>query len=125
MPGLRRVRGQCLHRCLGLEPELRPHQPLHGDRDKSHTLVAAVDESEDPVTPVPIRRGDVTVHHERVIHGSGGNRSPGWRRAYVVAFRARSAVEEERRRGFTHSHNDAIDVLNQVGVEGESREDAS
>jgi ectoine hydroxylase-related dioxygenase (phytanoyl-CoA dioxygenase family) len=103
------------------EPALRAHRPLHGDRDRSHALVADVDERRDELRPVPIRRGDVTVHHERVIHGSRGNRTGGWRRAYVVAFRARSAVEEERRRGFTHSHNDARSVLDQVGIEGESR----
>lgn len=105
------------------EPQLRAHRPLHGDRDRSHTLVADVDEEQDELRPVPIRRGDVTVHHERVIHGSRGNHSAGWRRAYIVAFRARSAVEEERRRGFTHSHNDELDVLGQVGIEGESKRD--
>lgn len=105
------------------EPELRPHRPLHEDRSKSHTLVTDVDESRDEIVSVPIRRGDVTIHSERVIHGSRGNHSDGWRRAYVVAFRARTAVEEERRRGFTHSHNDAPVVLGDVGVEGESRQD--
>ena len=52
--------------------------------------------------PVPIRRGDVTVHHERIVHGSGGNTTRGWRRAYVIAFRARETVALERRMGFTH-----------------------
>lgn len=100
-----------------LESELRPHEPMAGDRGKSHTLVARVDETRDEIRPVPIRRGDVTVHSERVIHGSGGNFTDGWRRAYVVAFRARETVEEERRRGFTHSHNDDPDVLRSVGRE--------
>jgi ectoine hydroxylase-related dioxygenase (phytanoyl-CoA dioxygenase family) len=97
------------------EPRLRPHAPLHGGRDRSHTLVAVVDEPRDVVRPVPIQRGDITVHNERVLHGSGGNTTDGWRRAYVVAFRARATVEEERRRGFTHSHNDAPEVLDSVG----------
>jgi len=104
------------------EPALRPHRPLRGERGKSHALIAEVDEERDEVVTVPIRRGDVTVHHERVIHGSRGNLSDGWRRAYVVAFRARATVEEERRRGFTHSHNDASSVLGQVGIDGQSRE---
>jgi ectoine hydroxylase-related dioxygenase (phytanoyl-CoA dioxygenase family) len=103
------------------EGKLRPHRPLHEDRERSHTLVTDVDETRDTVRPVPIARGDITVHNERVVHGSGGNRTSGWRRAYIVAFRARSTVEEERRRGFTHSHNDAKDVLGSVGIEGESR----
>jgi hypothetical protein len=100
------------------EPALRPHRPLHGDRAKSHTLVAEVDESRDVVRPVPIKRGDVTAHHERVIHGSGGNTTQGWRRAYVLAFRSRETVALERKLGFTHSHNDAREVLESVGGEG-------
>jgi len=99
-----------------LEPELRPHRPLHGDRDRSHTLVAEVDESTDPIRLAEIRRGDVTVHNERVIHGSGGNTSARWRRAYVVAFRSRETVAEERAMGFTHSHNDGGDVLRPDGL---------
>jgi len=93
---------------------LRPHRPLHGERDKSHTLVTDVQKG-DVVRLAPIRRGDITVHNERVMHGSGGNKTPGWRRAYVVAFRSRETVAWERAHGFTHSHNDAPQVLNQVG----------
>jgi hypothetical protein len=96
------------------EPTLRPHRPLHGDRERSHTLVAEVDESRDRITLAEIRRGDVTVHNERVLHGSGGNSSDGWRRAYIVAFRAVETVATERARGFTHSHNDTPDVLGSV-----------
>jgi phytanoyl-CoA hydroxylase len=97
------------------EPELRAHRPLHSDRDKSHTLVADVDPARDRIEIAEIRRGDATVHHERTVHGSGGNTTDGWRRAYIVAFRSRTTVEEERRRGFTHSHNDALEVLERVG----------
>jgi hypothetical protein len=97
------------------ESELRPHRPMLGDRDKSHTLVAEVDESRDRIQPAEIRRGDATVHHERTIHGSGGNATGGWRRAYIVAYRSVATVAEERRRGFTHSHNDALSVLREVG----------
>jgi ectoine hydroxylase-related dioxygenase (phytanoyl-CoA dioxygenase family) len=98
------------------EPSLRKHAPLAGDRGKSHTLVAQVDESRDEVRLAEIRRGDVTVHNERVLHGSGGNFSDRWRRAYIVAFRAQQTVAEERQRGFTHSHNDASEVLDDVGA---------
>ena len=103
------------------EAHLRQHKPLLGDRDKSHTLVAQVDEKRDTIVPAEIARGDVTVHHERTVHGSAGNSTAGWRRAYIVAFRARATVEEERRRGFTHSHNDALEVLDSVGIEGERK----
>ncbi|GAX74803.1 hypothetical protein CEUSTIGMA_g2250.t1 [Chlamydomonas eustigma] len=99
------------------EPQLRPHLPLHGDREKSHTLVSKLRPS-DQFVPAVLKRGDVTVHHERVVHGSGGNTTKtSWRRAYVIAYRSQSTVDEERRMGFTHSHNDAVEVLNEVGKE--------
>ena len=97
---------------------LRSHRSLKNDRGESHTLFCDVDPTRDEVRPMPIRRGDITVHNERVLHGSGGNRTSGWRRAYVVAFRAAATVVEERRLGFTHSHNDRPDVLDHVGLEG-------
>ncbi len=106
------------------EPRLRPHRPLvsnGGRREESHTLLCDVDEAVDTIRPAEIRRGDITVHGERVIHGSGGNRTKSWRRAYIVALRARSTVAEERARGFTHSHNDAPEVLG--SVEGARRND--
>jgi ectoine hydroxylase-related dioxygenase (phytanoyl-CoA dioxygenase family) len=93
---------------------LRPHHPLHGDRDTSHTLVTELRPGDVP-RPVPIDRGDVTVHSEAVLHGSGGNASrDSWRRAYIVAFRSQSTVEVERALGFTHSHNDDTTVLERV-----------
>jgi len=101
-----------------LQP-IRPHRPLKGDRGESHTLLTDVDPTKDEIRPVPIRRGDVTVHNERVLHGSGGNQTSGWRRAYVVAFRAKETVAEERRLGFTHSHNDEKTVLDSVGFADE------
>ena len=65
--------------------------------------------------PVPIRRGDITVHNEGVLHGSGGNTtSSSWRRAYINAFRSVETVRRERELGFTHSHNDSQDVLARV-----------
>ncbi|MEO6711276.1 MAG: phytanoyl-CoA dioxygenase family protein [Planctomycetota bacterium] len=93
---------------------LRPHRPLKNDRGESHTLLTDVDPARDEIRPMPIRRGDITVHNERVLHSSGGNVTAGWRRAYIVAFRAAASVAEERRLGFTHSHNDAREVLDQV-----------
>eukprot|EP00249_Psilotum_nudum_P005021 c18513_g1_i2 orf=112-870(+) len=114
-----RIENGCLNFVPGshLEPSLRYHGPLHGDRDKSHTLATVLLEK-DVFKAVEIDRGDVTVHHERIIHGSGRNfSSTDWRRAWVIAFRSQETVEQERQLGFTHSHNDALDVLNQVGKE--------
>jgi len=93
-----------------LEPQLRKHGPAFGNsREEAHALVCNVDDSEsgnDTSHYVPINRGDITVHNERVIHGSGPNLSDGWRRAYVVAYRKKECIEEERSMGFSHSHND-------------------
>ena len=31
-----------------------------------------------------------------------------WRKAYVMAFRKKECIAEERRHGFRHSHNDTF-----------------
>lgn len=105
----------CMQFLPGSQHEpVRPHHPLHGDRSESHTLVTDL-RPDDVMRPVPISRGDITVHSEGILHGSGGNTSTdSWRRAYIVALRSRETVEEERRRGFTHSHNDGLEVLDEV-----------
>jgi ectoine hydroxylase-related dioxygenase (phytanoyl-CoA dioxygenase family) len=109
------VENGCLQFLPGSHHEpVRPHRPLHGDRSESHTLVTDL-RPDDVMRPVPIRRGDITVHSEGILHGSGGNRTTdSWRRAYIVAFRSEDTVAEERRRGFTHSHNDETEVLDTV-----------
>lgn len=109
------VENGCLQFLPGSHREpVRPHRPLHGDRSESHTLVTDL-RPDDVMRPVPIKRGDITVHSEGILHGSGGNRTAdSWRRAYIVAFRSADTVAEERRLGFTHSHNDQADVLESV-----------
>ena len=109
------IENGCMQFLPGSHAEpVRPHRPLHADRSASHTLVTDL-RAADVMVPVPIRRGDITVHNEGVLHGSGGNTSASsYRRAYIVAFRTVSTVEEERRRGFTHSHNDSPEVLDAV-----------
>ncbi|HZU72379.1 MAG TPA: phytanoyl-CoA dioxygenase family protein [Acidimicrobiales bacterium] len=101
------------------EPRLRPHEPVMGGRGESHALGTELLPA-DEVKVMPIKRGDCTVHNERVMHGSGGNTTAGWRRAYIVAWRSKETVELERSLGFTHSHNDAGAVLDSVGVGGET-----
>jgi phytanoyl-CoA hydroxylase len=95
------------------EPEIRPHVPQFGDRGTSHALGTDLRDT-DVVVDVPIRKGDVTVHNERVMHGSGGNRTAGFRRAYILAFRSRETIAIERELGFTHSHNDDDSVIDSV-----------
>ena len=115
----------CLQFLPGSNHEpVRAHRPLHGDRSESHTLVTDL-RPDDVMRPVPIKRGDITVHGEGILHGSGGNTSTdSWRRAYIVALRSKVTVEEERRRGFTHSHNDEVAVLDEVaGVLAAQAED--
>lgn len=102
------------------ESSLRPHTPQFGDRGVSHALGTDL-LPDDEAVPVPIRRGDVTVHNERVMHGSGGNTTAGFRRAYILAFRPEATVATERELGFTHSHNDAEATLDEVGIEGQTR----
>lgn len=96
---------------------LRPHRPLMGEnREKSHILSVELTEH-DPIFELPLRRGDITVHDEMIIHGSGGNSSPDrWRRTYIAAFRTKACVDFERAIGFTHSHNDTINWETHLGA---------
>ena len=95
-----------------LEPELRAHRPSAWStspelRAEAHTLSVQLSPT-DAIVPLPVKRGGVTVHNERIVHGSPGNSTDGWRRTYVVAHRSQRTVAYERSIGFTHSHNDAI-----------------
>ena len=93
---------------------VRPHRPLSGNREDQHTLVTDL-RPDDVLVSVEIRRGDITVHNEGVLHGSGGNTSAdSRRRAYIAAFRSIETVRQERELGFTHSHNDAPEILASV-----------
>ena len=104
------------------EPELREHLPLHGDRGSNHTLVAQVDPARDRIRSAILPRGSVSVHHERTAHGSGGNGSDRWRRGYVLAYRSPATIAAERAMGFTHSHNDAGEVLTAIGEQTRRRQ---
>jgi len=77
------------------------------DRDESHRLVIETKPIGE-IVYLPVKRGSVTIHDERIVHGSGGNTSSIWRKTYVMAFRDRETVDQERAIGFTHSHNDQV-----------------
>ncbi len=111
---------QIINGCLQVIPgtnkeaELRKHLPkaFTGDesessRDHSHTLVIETSNS-DNIIFLPVKRGDITIHDEKIVHGSGGNTSQVWRKTYVMAFRDVETIKEERAMGFTHSHNDTV-----------------
>jgi len=95
------------------EPALRPHRPAFrtdpatGLREEAHTLTIDL-AAEDEVIFLPVKRGGITIHNERIVHGSAGNPSPDWRRTYILAHRPHATVEFERSIGFTHSHNDTV-----------------
>ena len=95
-----------------LEQDLRRHRPSAWStspelRAEAHTLTVELRKT-DQVVALPLARGSITVHNERIVHGSAGNQTDGWRRTYVIAHRSRQTVAYERGIGFTHSHNDTI-----------------
>lgn len=109
----------CLHVIPGSnkEAELRKHKPKsyskgekkpNSERDDSHTLVIESSPN-DKVIYLPLKRGDITIHDEKIVHGSAGNNSNEWRKTYIIAFRDSETIKKERLIGFTHSHNDKVD----------------
>lgn len=98
------------------EPELRQHRPkVYNDtnndvvnRDESHTLVIDMKET-DEIIYLPVKRGSITIHDERIVHGSAGNHTNDWRKTYIIAYRDVDTIAEERAIGFTHSHNDVVE----------------
>ena len=94
----------------GVSQELLPFRPAGKSRDDSHALVIDIDEAELAAKTVTLcaNRGDVTIHDEWVVHGSGGNLSKGERRTFVWALRAAETVALERAAGFSHSHEDDV-----------------
>ena len=109
----------CLHVIPGSnkEVEIKKHKPKsyskgekkpNSERDDSHTLVIESSPN-DKVIYLPLKRGDITIHDEKIVHGSGGNHSNEWRKTYIIAFRDSETIKKERLIGFTHSHNDKVD----------------
>ena len=111
------LRTACLQVVPGTnkEPQLRSHRPKSYseeksesiNRDDSHTLVIEMKPT-DEIIYLPVKRGSLTIHDERIVHGSAGNVSDEWRKTYVMAFRHEETIRQERAMGFTHSHNDEV-----------------
>jgi hypothetical protein len=112
------VENGCLQVAPGTnkEPALRNHSPkkytalASGNevkRDEGHTLVIDMKDT-DELIYLPVKRGSITIHDERIVHGSGGNTTNEWRKTYVMAFRDAGTIAQERALGFTHSHNDEV-----------------
>jgi len=107
----------CL-RCIPgshLDEKLLDHMPgRENERDKNHRdkshLMVLEPATGTQVDYLPVKRGGITIHNEWIVHGSTGNKSPDWRKTYVLAYRSLATIEHERELGFTHSHNDNIDI---------------
>ena len=108
----------CLYLIPGSNKEsaLRTHRPKGQDKNQtdemnrsdSHTLVIGRKPA-DKVVYLPVTRGSISIHDERIVHGSGGNETSEWRKTYIIAYRDVETIREERALGFTHSHNDKVD----------------
>ena len=81
------------------------------NRDESHTLVIESLPGDHPVF-LPVKRGSITIHDEKIVHGSGGNQSQDWRKTYNIAYRDKNTIPQEMVLWFTHSHNDSLDWKN-------------
>ena len=99
------------------EPDLRQHLPtaLNAsqieklDEHNDFSTLSIKMEGDDEILFLPVKRGSMTIHDERIVHGSAGNVSDIWRKTYVMAFREKETIAHERKIGFTHSHNDDLD----------------
>lgn len=89
-----------------LESKVREHKPL-SNREEAHAIGLELNEDEmKRLQYAQVPRGGVSLHNDRIVHGSLGNMTDGWRRTYVIAYRTSETIQYERSIGFTHSHND-------------------
>ena len=105
--------------CLRVVPKSGVARTLLSERRRADASERAItlpltEEELAAVTLLPVRRGDVTVHDEWIVHGSGGNPSARVRKTYVLAFRDSAMVDYERSIGFSHSYNDGADVIARI-----------
>jgi len=89
---------------------VRQHYPVvkTGDTDKDRLFIVTkteINEKIEPVVSVPVRRGDVTIHGDFVVHGSGGNHTNGWRRNYILGFRPKEVIQLQKTKGLDRSLN--------------------
>lgn len=89
--------------CMWYGP--RTHlQPLRAHYKSGPATNAALqcDASEAEMVPMPLTAGGAGLHAGRTLHYSRGNKTDGPRRAYILNFRPRAAIEQEREKGFDH-----------------------
>ncbi|KAF5841530.1 hypothetical protein DUNSADRAFT_12458 [Dunaliella salina] len=57
---------------------------------------------------VPIQRGDIVAHSDRVVHGSGPNLSSQWRCSYLINFKRVGCVVTERSLGIENPFSQPV-----------------
>lgn len=62
---------------------------------------------------MPVKRGDITIHGPRIVHGSQGNQTDGWRRNYMLTFSSQEAVAARVAAGYV---NRSLKVVEHVEV---------
>lgn len=88
------------------ESKVREHRPV-SNREEAHAIGLELNDDEmSTLQYAQVPRGGISLHNDKIIHGSLGNLTDGWRRTYVLAFRTGETIQYERSIGFTHSHND-------------------
>ena len=102
------VESGCMHFVPGTHTH-RVHEHRHIDDDpKVHGLMT-VDIHPEGAVPVPVPAGGASVHHCRILHYAGPNRTNRNRRAYIQSFTAPIApVEGAARRPWLEAEKEAL-----------------
>jgi phytanoyl-CoA hydroxylase len=102
----------CIQYVIGShkENELRKHVNIEIKTSDGAEIVnkvtkTLIDPDKDKIVMVPIKKGDLTVHGNRIVHGSSGNQSNGWRRSYMIQFRSQEQVQLRLSLGISRSFN--------------------
>lgn len=94
-----------------MEPTLRTHEKML-PQEKTYLAVTRTGLQEgDQVVSVPVKRGDITIHGSRIVHGSQGNQTDGWRRNYLLTFSSQEAVAARVAAGYV---NRSLKVVERV-----------
>ncbi|EGD73233.1 hypothetical protein PTSG_04949 [Salpingoeca rosetta] len=91
---------------------LHPHVPAS---EGHHVLSTTQDIDDSKRCVIPLPAGSCTAHFGNTLHGTGGNTTDAWRRAFIVNYRPWAMVQFMRQRGFDHGRAG-------VNSAGESRE---
>ena len=100
------------HGCLRVAAKSHLSQKVRPVKEAPDKRAVVMDEpAEEEIVYLPVKRGDVTIHGEWIVHGSGGNCRESPRKTIVMAFRHKDMIRYERDVGYSHSYNDDPKVL--------------